>query len=201
MRGGHSRRGRGFEQSLKQGARPPGDDALRENQFAIGGRCDLNGPREGVRIGRKYQTRREQINGVFHTRRVRRQQRIGWRDGRIGNAHMHGAQRQQRMLQVVARQDHDRAIRPEAARQQGLPDGTRAGVGVGIAEVSPLAIGTAFGKKGALRRGSGPARQHLGVSPRVGRQRLARTQQPAAVGALFGNAVIRAQLYGPKGCS
>jgi hypothetical protein len=64
---------------------------------------------------------------------IRRNQRIRRRNRRIGNARVHRAQAEQRMLEIIAGQNGNRPLRRKPAIHERLSDSARLSPGFGIA--------------------------------------------------------------------
>ena len=106
---------------------------------------------------------------------------------------MLGAEREQRMLEVVAREDRERALGREAALEQRLADATRALEGLGVAQPPPGAIRAALGQKGALGRARRPVLEALGQARRIVAERMRRAGADRAVGAMLQHQIERTQ--------
>ena len=77
---------------------------------------------KGVAVGREDQAGREQVDDVAQLAEVARDQRIGRRDRRVGDADIDGGEAEQRVLEVVAGEDRDRPLGREVAREQRRAD-------------------------------------------------------------------------------
>ena len=98
-----------------------------------------------------------------------RHQRIGQRDRRIGNAHMHGGEAEQRMLDVVAGENRDRPLGRQPALRAARTRAPHRREGRPLGECARRP-GLALREEDGARRRPGPcsaARSSL----RVGRQR------------------------------
>ena len=71
---------------------------------------------------------------------VLRDQRVGGRDRGIGHADVLGGEREQRVLEVVAREDRERALGRKAALEQRLADAAHALERLGVGQPPPGAI-------------------------------------------------------------
>ena len=76
------------------------------------------------------------------------QQRIGRRNRAVRNTGIHRPQRHLQMLNIVARQDRQRTLCPQAIAQQALCNGANVFQHLGIADATPLAISVPCSDKG-----------------------------------------------------
>ncbi len=120
-------------------------------------------------------------------------QRVGRRDRRVGHARVHRGQRQQAMLDAVAREDHHRAVARELPVEQSLRETPHLVQGVGVGDRAP-----AGHRVGRLARGRGrtlrqehairgldcPMLEPIGDADRVGRDRGGRSHVDAAIGCM-----------------
>ncbi len=88
----------------------------RHHHLDVGRHRLFDGAREGRAIGREDEAGREQCEYVFELPEVAGDQRIGRRDRRVGDADIHRSEPEQRVLEVVAGEDHDGALGREIAR-------------------------------------------------------------------------------------
>ena len=84
-------------------------------------RCDR--ACEGLAVRDEHQAGRQCRDDGLEFLEILRDQRIGRRDWRIGNADVHGRKTEQRVLQIVAGQNRNRALRRKVAREQSRRDG------------------------------------------------------------------------------
>ena len=82
----------------------------RHHDFASSGAAARDRARERCAVGGEDEAGRENVDDGFEFAEILRQQRIGHRDRRIGNADMHGGKAEKRMFDVVAGENGDRAI-------------------------------------------------------------------------------------------
>jgi hypothetical protein len=80
-----------------------------------------DGAREGFAVGGVDQPRRQQRHGMGHARGRGVEQRVRRRHRCHRHAHVQRRQAQQRVLEVVARQDDQGPLGREAQVEQGLP--------------------------------------------------------------------------------
>src|SRR5205085_10414103 len=99
------------------------------------------------------------------------------------NADMHCAQREERVLDAVVREDRDRPFGVEAAFEERLADAPRRAVRLAIRDLAPR-LALAFREEVALRRLVRPPREPLGDAARVGRELLRRAKIGIAAPAL-----------------
>ena len=78
----------------------------------------LDGAAVGLAVGREHEARREQVDDEAQLAEVARDQRIGGRDRRVGDADIDGGKPEQRVLEVVAGEDRDRPLGRKLAREQ-----------------------------------------------------------------------------------
>jgi hypothetical protein len=110
MRGVDLNRGRGLQQFGEWRRGPVGWRIDRDRHFHIARQRGGNGAGEGGAIGGKSEARRKDFDYGFELAEILRQQRIGHRDWRIGNADMHGGKAKERMFDIVAGENGDRAF-------------------------------------------------------------------------------------------
>ena len=104
-------------------------------------------------------------------------------DGDDGHAHMHSAERHQRVVDAVLGQDHEGPIRPQLAVEQGLANGI-CGLGRSlVGEMPPAAGRIALGQENPLRRRCRPALEQHAERARHGPELARRAQHHRAVGA------------------
>ena len=84
------------------------------------GRLDRGG--EGNAVVDEHQARRQEADDRLELGEILGDQRIGRRDGRVGDARDHRAEAHQRMIDAVAGQDRDRPLDAEVPIDQGLRD-------------------------------------------------------------------------------
>ena len=106
---------------------------------------------------------------------------------------MLGAEREQRVLEVVAREDRKRALGREPAIEQRLTDAAHALEGFGVSQPPPGALRAALGEKGALGRALRPVLEALGQARRIVAERMRRAGADRAVGVTLQHQIERAQ--------
>jgi hypothetical protein len=105
--------------------------------------------------------------------------------GEIGrNADVHGAEREQGMVDAVVGEDRDRLFGAEPALEQRLPDAAHRSVGLAVRNPAPR-FALALGEKDSRRLAVGPLHQPFGDAARIRPELLRRAQDQRAVGALF----------------
>ncbi len=118
------------------------------------------------------------------------QQRVLLGQRRQRDAGILGGESENGVIDAVARQHGDGAIRPEPARQQGAGDGLHAFQRLAIGEPPPSRTG-AFGDEGARRHLVGPAVQPVCRGLDRGAQRQRGSDEHCAVAAVFGRHLLR----------
>ena len=91
------------------------------HQFDVVRHRRRDGARERPAVIGEHHAGRQQVDDGAQFAEVARQQRIGRRDRRIGNADAHRRQRQQRVLDVVAGNDGDRPLGESPRRKSAAP--------------------------------------------------------------------------------
>jgi hypothetical protein len=86
-------------------------------------------------------------------------------------------QHQQRALQVVFRQDHDRSIGVQAAREEAGGERAHARERLGVRERVPRAGLAALGQEHAVGHGGGPVNEALGQAGGVGGKGFGRAER------------------------
>ena len=171
----------GRKQAGKRGRPQTGHRVAGGDQFCRSGvdrgqrRCEFGG------VLNKDQPWREQCQNVFQLREIARGQRIGWRHRRHRHADVHGRKRDERMVDAVVGQDHDRAVDRQATAQQCLPDRAHAVERDAVTELAPTAIRRPLGQKQLLRRARSPVHEILADTPGIRSQCLRRAQHAAAI--------------------
>jgi hypothetical protein len=177
--------------------RARGEPAAQRNDFRLWRNCFRNRALECGRVLRIHEAGRQQRNRVPHFagfgvhERIRRRHRCG------GYADMHRRQRQQRMFDAVAGEDHERAIRVQLAAQQRVGEPSHLREGRPVGQRAPRVVAVALCQEGDLRPRVRPVNEILREAPRIVSQRLERSKHPAAVGALLGGSRIRTQRRRP----
>ena len=179
--------------------RPPsGRRVCGDHDFHGGRHRGGDGAGECRAVRGKDEARRQNVDDRGELLEVLRHQRIGNGDRRIGNADMHGGKAEQRVLDVVAGQDRDRAIWRQIAFEQCRRDGAHCGECRRIAQSPPAAGGVALRQEDPLGRGLRPMGETLGERVRVRRQRLWRAHQDRAVTAALDRHAGRAEPDRPQ---
>ncbi len=137
----------------------------------------IDGAREQLSVGGKHQPGREQVDDRTQLAEIARHQRIGRRNRRMRNAGIKRAERDQRVLDVVAGQDRDRPLGGQIAREQGFADAAGKFQRLFVGDRAPVAIAVALGEEGLRRRFRRPELQPLGQLVGIDAERLRRTQQ------------------------
>ena len=119
MRRGHRRCHRRLQQVVEKSVRTSRRRIAADDQRHIRqGRG--NGGREPRSVAGIDQPGRQQRRDVLELAVVGRDQRIGRRDRRVGNADPDRGQAEQEMLDLVARNDHQRPLGPRSGIEQRL---------------------------------------------------------------------------------
>ncbi len=108
----------GADQIGEQRGLPVAQRIARHHQFDVVRHGGVDRARERPAVIGEHHAGREQVDDRAQFAEVARQQRIGRRDRRIGNADAHRRERQQRVLDVVAGDDGDRPLGRQPAPQQ-----------------------------------------------------------------------------------
>jgi len=187
------------DDALGQSGRARGEENLRHR---VGARRRMGGVRRRARAGRRQRGEFRRAGGridrhddlqrddVAQFGEILRQARIGDRDRHHRHADMQRAERQQRVVDAVLRQDDDRPLGREAAREKGAADGARRLPRLPVTDPSPAvapALGEKdpLGEKDALGRRARPVPEPFAEPARIRFQLLARPQDAAAIGALL----------------
>ena len=96
---------------------------------------------------------------------------------------MHGGKAKERMLDIVAGQNGDRAIRREIALQQRRSNRAYAGEHRCVGQRTPRTRAVTLREENAIRRFFGPIGEPLGDLVRIGLQRVRRAHEHGAVGS------------------
>ena len=128
------------------------------------------------------EARLDQAEDVAELAEVLRQPRVGRRHRHHGDADVHGAERDQRMVDAVLGQDQQRAARARACGRERLSDGIGRARCLLVGDAPPAACGVALGQEDAIGLAAGPALQQHAERARHGRQRTRRAQHDGAVG-------------------
>jgi hypothetical protein len=141
--------------------------AFGEDDFGVGRHHGLDGAGIARGVGGEHEAGRERLQHVAQLFEVLAHQGVGRRHGAIRHAGIEAAQGQQRVFDAVLAEDRDRAVRAQAAIEQGLADAARLLQRLGVAHALPIAgaaVGQplAAGDEGALGRRFGPVRQAVG---------------------------------------
>ena len=190
--------GAAFDSAANVGRAPIARRIGADRNFGARRHGGGDGARERGAVGGKDEAGRQRRHDRFELAEILRQQRIGHRDRRIGNADMHGGKAEQRMLDVVAGQDRDRTLGRELALQQRRRDRAHRRKRVGVGQRAPAARGVALRQEHAIRRDLGPMHQALGEIARIWRQRMRRAQQDGAVAAPLDRDLRRPELDRPQ---
>ncbi len=186
-------RGRGCEQIGKGRRSSPGRRIGRHRDLGRGRHGGLDrsficGPGGG-----EDQAGPDELDDLAQLAEVVGDQRVGGRDRSVGNPDVLRGERQQRMLEIVAREDRERALGRKPALEQRLADPAHALEGFGVGQPPPGAIRTALGQKRARGRVLGPALQPLGQARRIVSERVRRAGADRAIGAMLQLQIERAQ--------
>ncbi len=100
-----------FQQRLEQGRLPRCRRTPRDHQLRVTWHRGGDGPSEGLPVGGEHQPRRQQVEHGAKLAMVARQQRIGWRDRRVGDPDIEGGEPEQGVLQIIAGENGDRPLR------------------------------------------------------------------------------------------
>ena len=172
-------RGR-FEQRTEARGLPPGDAALREDHLHVRS-ADRRDSARVPRAAGEDKAGRDRLEDMPQLREVIGDQRVSRRDRRVGDSHPHRPERQDQVLDVVFRQDHDRPLGRQPALQQRLADALGSVEHLRVGDAAPFTILAALGNQGTVRRLPSPMREPVGHALRVGLERLGRAQDLAAV--------------------
>ncbi len=170
----------------------------RYHQFDIRRDGSVDRAREGPAVIGEHHPGREQFDDRAQFAEIGRQQRIGRRDRRIGNADTHRRQRQQRVLDIVAGDDGDRPLRRQPAPQQRRADAPRRRQHLRIAERAPAAFRVALRQKHAVGRGLGPMFERLAQRGVIGRQHLRGADMDDAARLALQHGIECAQPHRPQ---
>ena len=135
--------------------------------------------------GHVDQSRLHQLVDQLHLGEVPAHQRIGRGHRRDGNADLHGRQRQKSVIDGIARQQHHRPLRTQAAIEQSLGHAVADRPGLGVCHLPPAAGGIALGQICLAGPLPGPAAEHVAPLTLIGPQRVAIGQQDAPIGERF----------------
>ena len=183
----------GSEQ-LGEVGRVPADGQVRDDdQFrrARDDGLDRAGVLQAV-IGEDEAGRRE-LDDVAQLGEIGRDQRVGDRDGREGDAHMQRRQRQQGVLDGVAAQDRDGPVWREIAREQGHADAADLRIGLGVGDAAPIAAPLAASEIDPVGGDACPVFQPFGQPVRIGAERLRRAREQATISAFGEHGVERSE--------
>jgi hypothetical protein len=106
-----------------------------------------------------------------------------------------GGKREQSVVEVVAREDRERALRAKPAIEQRLADPAHAREGLRVGQPPPGAVRPAFGEERARRRMLGPMLQTLRKARGVRPKRMRRARADRAVLALLQHQIERSQTH------
>jgi len=133
-----------------------------------------------LRIVRPYQARLEQLEDRPQLGEILRHQRVRGRNRRHRHARVHGAEREQAVVDAVVGEDGERLLGAETALEQRLADAPRTVQRLRIGKLAP-AVARSLGEEHALRRLLRPLREPLAHAALVGAQLLRRAQDHRAV--------------------
>ena len=159
----------------------PRDRIAGDDHFDPGRHHRLDGAAVGVAVGREHEAGREQVDDVPELAEVARDQRIGGRDRRVGDADIHGGKTEQRMLEIVAGEDRHRPLGRKIAREQRRADAAHLVERLAIADRAPFPRRVALRHERPLGRRNRPVFEPLGQLRRIGGERVGRLQQDGAV--------------------
>ncbi len=148
--------------SAKRVARRLGRRVARHHDLDIGRHRGLDRLGEHVAVAGKHQARRQQFDDRTQLAEIARHQRIGRRDRRVGNAGIERAERDERVLDVVAGENDERPLGGEIARQQRLADAAGKFQRLLVGDGAPVAVIVALGEEDLARRFRGPELQPFG---------------------------------------
>jgi hypothetical protein len=114
-------------------------------------------------------------------------QRIGRRDRRNGHAGMHGAKREQRVIDAVVGKNDKRMVGAQPLRQRPGGDGAHLLERLAIGHRRPRYVARALAEEDAIGRGPGPMLQPVADAARGRLQRRGRPHDGAAIGAALGD--------------
>ena len=178
-------------QFREQRRRPIARRICGDRDFDAGRHRGGDGAGEGGAVGGEDEAGLKNLDDGFELAEILRQQRVRHRDRRIGNADMHGGKADERVLDIVAGKNGDRALRRQAARQERRGDGAHFRQCVRIGQRAPGARCVTLRQEHALGRGFRPMHQALGELLRECRQRMRRAQHDGAVAAALDHHVGR----------
>ena len=189
--------GRGRQQRLQECGGAACKWVAGDDDLDLARHDRLDGAAVGLAVGGEDEPRGEQLDDRPQLAEILRDERVGRRDRRIGDADIHGGEADERMLDVVARQDHDRPLRRKVAPQQRRADAADLLQGLGIGELAPAAAGIPLRQEDPFGRGRGPVVEPLGQLRRVGRERVGRFEVDGAVRPALHDHVARAEAHRP----
>ena len=131
------------------------------------------------------ETRLDQFGDMLELAVILALQRIGNRDRRHRHAGGMAGKREQRMIDAVARQDHDRPRGRQAALDEAVGKRVHDRSCRFVAELAPLAVGSPLGQKQSAGIARDRRAEHVGQAWIVRRQWLGRAAAQAAVRHLF----------------
>src|SRR4029079_15534569 len=146
-------------------------------------------------VGREHKAGREQAENREQFGEILREQRIRGRDRRVRYAGVHRTEVQQPVLDVVAREHHQRPLRRKLAIEQRLPYPPGVLEGVAVRKLAPACTG-ALREERALWRALRPIAQALYEMLRIWLQRVRRAQVDDATGAAFDFYLARPEAHG-----
>ena len=170
-----------------------------DHQFGVARQRRRDGAPERAAVTGEHHAGRQQVDDGAQLAEVGRQQRIGRRDRRIGNADAHRRQRQQRVFDVVAGNDRDRLVRREPAAQERCADAPGQRQHLRIAQRAPVALRVALAEEHAVGRGLGPVFQRLAQRGVIGREHLRGADMDDAARLALQHGVEFAQPYRTQG--
>ena len=147
-------------------------------------------------ISGEHQTGIQQRDDMTQLFKVFRHQRIGHRDRRVGNAHVHGSEAEQRVLEIVAGENDQRALRRELAVEQRLRECAHLVQRHAVTQLHPLIVNATFGKKRLIAPFARPFDQPVGDAAIHLADGVRRAQDERAIGTAFERGVACAEAHG-----
>ena len=142
----------------------------------------IDGRSEFFAVGCIDKSGREQCGDMLELAEIGGDQRIGRRNGSIGNANPDRREPEQQMLDFIARQDDQRPILRQPGIEQRLTERLDSFNDLSIAEFAPIAgLAVAIGDHERVGRFFRPLRNRIDDRARIGRQLLARAHMDNTV--------------------
>ena len=153
----------------------------------LGDRCRVRADgrerrREFLGIGGPHEPRTQQPEDGLELGEVLRHQRVGGRDRGDRHPYVHRPEREERVIDRVVGEDHERPRGIEPSVEQPLRGAARERERLAVAELPPGAV-PALGEESPVRRLAGPALEPLADRARVPPERKGRAQDHRAVAA------------------